>query len=225
MDYGFTKEELIVMRPHDTPAKIQDFLNTIPINFQEGKATCLSPRRVLRENKAQCVEGAFLAAAMLRLAGWRPLVMDLTSADDDYDHVVAVFQIDKCWGAISKTNHGVLRYREPIYRSIRELAMSYFHEYFKDDGRKTLRSHSGAVDLSRFDKQHWMTAEHDLWDLYYHVDDVRHYPFLTRAQQRRLRRADPIEIAMGKLTEWTPKSARRKPHRKPPQKTMTGFGQ
>ncbi len=202
MNYGLSPEELRIMKRLKTPAAIQDFINAIPMNFQRGKATCLSPRRVLRENTAQCVEGALLAAAILHLHGWKPLVMDLKSVAYDYDHVVAVFRTDGCWGAISKTNHGVLRYREPVYRTLRELAMSYFHEYFMNDGEKTLRSHSGAIDLSRFDRRGWMTAEDDLWDVYSHLDDVRHYPMLTKKQIRNLRPAEKIERTMGKIMEW-----------------------
>ncbi len=202
MDFGFTREELKVIRPCDSPHKIQDFLNTLGMNFDIGKRTCRSPREVLRHGKAKCIEGAILAAAMLRVAGWKPLVMDLRSVPYDYDHVVALFRIDGFWGAISKTNHGVLRYREAVYKSVRELAMSYFHEYFLEKGEKTLRSHSGAIDLSRFDRRQWMTTKDDLWDIYEHLDAVRHYPILTRSQIARLRPADPIERAMGKLTEW-----------------------
>ncbi len=202
MSYGFTREELRIIRRLNTPAKIQDFLNKIPMNFQRGKPTCLSPRRVLREWKAQCVEGALLAAAILRHHGHRQLVMELKATAYDYDHVVALFRIDGYYGAISKTNHGVLRYREPIYKTIRELAMSYFHEYFMHDGEKTLRSYTGAIDLSRFDTRNWMTAEDDLWDIYAYLDTVKHYPMLTRSQITRLRKAERIEREMGKLTEW-----------------------
>jgi hypothetical protein len=150
------------------------------------------------------MEGAMFAAAALRLAGYPPLVMDLKSVPHDDDHVVALFQKNGHWGAISKTNHGVLRYREPIYRSIRELAMSYFHEYFLDNGKKTLRSYSGPVDLSRFDRKEWMTTEEDLWEIPEYVDDVRHFPMLTPLQTRHLRLADAIERKMGAIREWEP---------------------
>ena len=143
-----------------------------------------------------------LAAVALRFAGYLPLVLDLKSVPHDDDHVVAVFQQGGCWGAISKTNHGVLRYREPIYASIRELAMSYFHEYFLDDGNKTLRSYSRPVDLSRFDARGWMTDEDDVEYVPEYVDGVRHFPILTPTQIKRLRKADVIERKMGKIREW-----------------------
>jgi hypothetical protein len=209
MNFGFSQEELSIIRPWNTPRKIQDFINAIPMNFKPDTHTCRSPRVVLRDRTAHCIEGAMLAAAMLRVAGWKPLVMDLRAAPYDYDHVVALFRIDGHWGAISKTNHGVLRYREAIYKSVRELAVSYFHEYHLDKGEKTLRSYSGAIDLSRFDTRGWMTAEEQLTDVYAYIDSVRHYPFLTRAQLSRLRPADKIEREMGKLAEW-PNPRRRK---------------
>lgn len=202
MDYGFTREELTILRPHNTPRKIQDFLNTLEMNFELGKETSFSPRLVLQKRRAHCAEGAMLAAAMLRLAGWPPLVVDMRATAYDFDHVIAVFQIDGCYGAISKTNHGVLRYREPIYKTIRELILSFFHEYFMDGGEKTLRSYSGAVDLSRFDKRQWMTTDEPLWYITKYLDSVRHYPILTRAQIARLRPAEAIERQMGKIVEW-----------------------
>src|SRR5262245_60059580 len=132
--FGFSADEVALLRKLSSPRKIQDFLDTIEMNFEKDGDTCMSPRRVLRERKAHCMEGAMLAATALRLQGHPPLVIDLKSIQSDDDHIVTVFQQNGCWGAISKTNHAVLRYREPIYRSLRELAMSYFHEYFVDDG-------------------------------------------------------------------------------------------
>lgn len=196
---GLSREELATLRKLTTPRKIQDFLDTIPAAFGE---TCRSPRMVLRERRALCIEGAMLAAAALRLHGYPPLLMDLKSIMRDDDHVVAVYKKDGCWGAISKTNHGVLRYREPVYRSPRELAMSFFHEYFLDDGRKTLRSFSSPLDLSRFDKKGWMTDEKDLWYIAEYVDLARHHPLLTKSQIAGLRPADKIEREMGRLIQW-----------------------
>lgn len=200
--FDLTKEELRQLRPLNTPKKIQDFLNTIPHNFEPKGDTCISPRRVLRERRAHCIEGAMLAAVALRLHGMLPLVMDLRATDHDFDHVVTLFQKGKFWGAISKTNHGVLRFREPIYQSVRELAMSYFHEYFLNDGRKTLRSFSVPVDLSRFDKKGWITAEEDVWYIPQAVDDAKHFDILTKSQIAGLRLADRVEREMGKITEW-----------------------
>ncbi|MDO8510917.1 MAG: hypothetical protein Q7S55_02015 [Nanoarchaeota archaeon] len=204
--FGFTEKEVKVFRSLNTPKKIQDFLNKIPANFELDGDTVLSPRRVLRENRAHCMEGAMFAAAALRFHGYKPLVLDLTTVKDDDDHVVAVFKHKGHWGAISKTNHAVLRYREPIYKSIRELVMSYFHEYFTNhDGRKTLRSYSLPVDLSSFDKQGWMTSEEDVWYIPEYLFEVPHTPILSRSQIAFLRRADPIEVTAGSIVEWKKK--------------------
>lgn len=203
MMQDLTKQERKTLKALNTPKKIQDFLNTIPQNFEPEGDTCLSPRRVLRENRAHCIEGAMLAALALRLQGQPPLIMDLQSSMKDFDHVVTPFQVKGCWGAISKTNHGVLRYREPVYKSLRELAMSYFHEYFLDNGTKTLRTYSLPMNLSKFDKDHWMTSEESVWIIPNALNDVRHIELLNRSQIAGLRKADAIERTMGKLTEWT----------------------
>ena len=204
--FGFTKEEIAVFKQLNTPKKIQDFLNKIPANFEPDGDTVLSPRKVLKENRAHCMEGAMFAAAALRFHGHKPLVLDLTTVKDDDDHVVAVFKHQGHWGAISKTNHAVLRYREPIYKSIRELVMSYFHEYFTNhDGKKTLRSYSMPVDLSRFDKQGWMTSEEDVWYVPEYLFEVEHKPILSRSQIAMLRKADKIEVKAGKIVEWKKK--------------------
>ena len=137
-DFGFTEEELRILRKLRTPVKVQDFVNSLEENFEKNGETCMSPRKVLRERKAHCVEGALLASVALRLQGHKPLIVDLNSAPGDDDHVLAVFRKAGKWGAITKTNHAVLRYREPIYRDIRELAISFFHEYFlNSNGKKT----------------------------------------------------------------------------------------
>lgn len=156
----------------------------------------------MREKRAHCIEGAMLAALAFRIHGQKPLILDLESAFHDFDHVVALFKQHGCWGAVSKTNHAVLRYREPVYRTIRELVLSYFHEYFDQNGFKTLRRYSHPVDLSRFDKQDWMTSEEDVWFVAKYLLDVAHKPLLTRAQIATLRRADRIEIKVGEIVEW-----------------------
>jgi hypothetical protein len=182
-----------------TPAKLQDFLNALPINFEPNGDTCRSPRGVLAAQRAHCLEGALLAAAVLWHHGKQPLLLDLKSATHDHDHVVALFREAGHWGAISKTNHAVLRYREPVYQTVRELALSYFHEYFDDTGRKTLKSFSRPFSLKRFGTA-WITATDDLWDIGAALDDAPHIPILRKGQK--LRKADAIEIAAGKLTEY-----------------------
>ena len=161
----------------------------------------MSPRLALRKKKAHCIEGAFLAAAVQLFHGQKPLLLDLKSVERDFDHVVALFSRNGKWGAFSKTNHAVLRYREPVYRDVRELAMSFFHEYFLDNGKKTMRSFSMPFNLLRFGLN-WVTSEKPLWYIADALDECRHYAVLNKKGIAFLRRADAIEIQAGKLTQW-----------------------
>ncbi len=195
----FTQEETEVYNKLNSPKKVQDFLNSLKINFEEEGDTCMSPRMVLKKGKAHCIEGALLAAVALRFHGREPLIVDLEAARKDFDHVVAVFKENGKWGAISKTNHAVLRYREPVYKDIRELVMSFFHEYFLDNGKKTLRGYSLPINLKKFDKLGWMTSENEVWYVPDYLTKVKHFDILNRAQISALRRADKIEIEAGKL--------------------------
>ncbi|MDP1964478.1 MAG: hypothetical protein Q8K93_20050, partial [Reyranella sp.] len=160
-----------------------------------------SVRGVLRHRKAHCIEAAFVAACALWLHGDPPLLMDLTAAQGDSDHVVALFRRNGCWGAISKTNHGWLRWRDPVYRSLRELAMSYFHEYF-NNGRKTLRTYSASVDLRRFPPDMWITNEENCWDVGAAVDDARHYRLIAPGQMRWLMPPDATVMRADNLLQY-----------------------
>lgn len=207
MKTPWTKEERDILRNLSTPAKIQDFLNTLHYRIVGNNETCLSPRNVLKTREAQCIEGALFAASALRFHGYDPLIVDLEATYTDYDHVIAVYNLNGYWGALSKTNHGVLRYREPIYKNIRELALSYFHEYFlQTTGAKTLRAFSRPVRLKRFDAQAWETTTNDVWFIVDHLLEIPHTSILTKSQIALLRKADPIEIRMGELEEWPHKS-------------------
>ena len=152
-------------------------------------STAWSPRRVLRERTAHCLEGAVFAAAALRVLGFRPLLLDLEAVQDT-DHVLAVFKLHGHWGAIAKSNFSGLRYREPVYRTVRELAMSYFEGYVNYRGERTLRACSRPVDLSRFDGRRWMTTDGDLWWIAEHLVGVPHTRLLSAAMERRLVRVD-----------------------------------
>lgn len=196
-------EEFGVFRRLTTPEKIQDFLDGLNINFEPDGDTSRSPLMTLRRGEAHCMEGALLAAAALWYCGEPPLLMDLKvqKGKGDHDHVVAAFRRGGLWGAISKTNHAVLRWRDPVYRTPRELAMSYFHEYFLNDGTKTLRSHSRPFSLLRFGAG-WLTAEDDLWDINNALDESPHAPIAPRGAMARLRKAHLLEREAGKLMEW-----------------------
>lgn len=199
----YSTAEIKIFKKLDTPAKVQDFVNNLKFNFEQQGETCMSPRRTLKARKAHCMEGAMLAAAILEFHGQKPLVLDLKSIKPgDDDHVVALFRQFGCWGAISKTNHGVLRYREPIYKTISELSISYFHEYFLKDGRKTLREYSNPLNLNYFNDFGWRTSEQDLFEIPSRIDKIRHFKILSAVQIKNLRKADPIEIKAGELVEW-----------------------
>lgn len=195
-----TRQDTRLFDQLNTPQKIQDFLNTLGPNHAKHPV-CMSPQQVLRKKKAHCLEGALLAAAILWHHGFKPLLMDLQTTKDDHDHVVALFQKNRRWGALSKTRHAVLRYREPVYSSVRELAMSYFHEYFLDDGRKTMRAYSQPFNLTRYGKS-WIISEDDLWEIGADLDDAPHVSILTPPMLKNLRKADPVEIEAGKLKQY-----------------------
>jgi hypothetical protein len=202
------RKDFEVLKKLNTPAKIQDFVNAIPFNFEKQGETCRTPLMVLKHKEAHCMEGAMLAAAAFWYHGKPPLLLDLKSTKNkpmkDDDHVVALFNYKSYWGAVSKTNHGVLRYREPVYKTIRELALSYFHEYFLDSGRKTLRSYSAPFDLSHFDSK-WLTEEKNQWDMAYKLDISSHFEILPPGLTSKLRPADPVEIEAGKVVQWKTK--------------------
>ncbi|CAN5693860.1 hypothetical protein BH11PSE3_BH11PSE3_51420 [soil metagenome] len=206
-DLGLTAEEARLLRTLRTPERIQQFVVGLPANFEEKGDTLRSVRGVLRHRKAHCIEAAFVAACALWLQGRPPLLMDLT-AKGDSDHVVTLFQKDGCWGAISKSNHVWLRWRDPVYRSLRELAMSYFHEY-TDKQRKTLRNYSVAFDLRRFAPSLWITNEEDCWDVGAALDDVRHYPLITAAQARRLMPRDATELRANDMVQYDSRDRKR----------------
>lgn len=200
--HGFDAKELKLLGSLRTPRAVQDFLDTIPMNFEEKGDTLLSPRRVMRERKAHCMEGALFAAAAFWVRGREPLLLDLRTTREDDDHVVALFKERGRWGAVSKTNHAVLRWREPIFKSVHTLAASYFHEYFLDDGRRTLREYSRPLNLSVRKFTGWTTSEDDMWHLSQALDDSPHYALFSAHIAKRLRPADEVERKAGKIVEW-----------------------
>jgi len=201
-DLGLTRAEFAILRRLSSPERIQSFLNTIPINHETGGETILSVREVLTQRRAHCIEAAFVAACALWIHGEPPAVMHLDCAPTDYPHVVALFRRSGDWGAISKSNGTPLRYREPIYRSLRELAMSYFHEYSDKHGRKTLRSYSAAFDLRRIDPGLWVTSKRECMEANDRLANARHYPLVTPRQTRLLARRDPFERHAAKTVEY-----------------------
>jgi hypothetical protein len=183
---GFTALELRSLRRLKTPAGIQAFIDSLPYHLAD---TAWSPRRALREGTAHCLEGALLAAAALRVNGYPPLVLDL-EAVRDVDHVIAVFRERGLWGAVAKSNFAGLRFRAPIYRSLRELALSYFESYYNLRGERTLRGYSRPVDLSRFDHLDWMTSEKSVWAVAEYLVTVSHFPLFPARLAKNLPRLD-----------------------------------
>jgi hypothetical protein len=196
---GLTKEELAIFSPLDTPEKIQTFVSAIPHNFERNGDSCMSVREVLAQRRAHCIEGAIVAALAFWVHGEKPLLMDLVADRTDFDHVVALFKRNGCWGAISKGNHAYTLYRDPVYRTLRELAMSYFHEYYDLKGKKTLREYSLPFDLRKYKPKKWITGP-DSWTIAEEIDDARHFPLITSVQVRTLREIDAIERRVAKLT-------------------------
>jgi hypothetical protein len=170
--FGLSPKDLRTLRALNTPTKIQHFLDALTYQYSD---TAWSPQRALRERKGHCMEGALLAAAALRLNGHPPLLMDLEAVRDD-DHVIALYRERGLWGGVAKSNYAGLRFRAPIYRTLRELALSYFEHYYNLRGERTLRNYSVPVNLARLDPQHWMTSEEDVWCVPELLIAARHYP-------------------------------------------------
>ena len=194
-DLGFTPRELRALRALRTPWGIQRALEAMPYHLA---STAWSPRRVLAEHSAHCLEGAIFAAVALRALGFPPLLVDLEAVQDT-DHVIAVYRVEGRWGAIAKSNFSGLRFRAPVYHSLRELVMSYFDGYINLRGDRTLRAYSQPVDLARFDRRHpgWMTSPGDLWWIPEHLVGVAHRPIMSRAIIRGLSRVDRRSLAAG----------------------------
>ncbi len=201
--FDLSRQEMTLLRSLSTPGKIQDFLDALPMNEEKDGDSCRSPRFVLRERQAHCIEGALLAALALFVHGQEPLLLDLKTKKTDQEHVVALFRQNGYWGALSKTNHAVLRYRDPIYKTVRELALSYFHEYFLlKNGEKTLLSFSRPFSLVAYDTE-WMTSEEHLWGLAEDLDNSPHFSLVPEVNRRSLRRASQVERIAAGIPEWT----------------------
>jgi hypothetical protein len=193
--FGFTGKELRKLRSFKDPHGIQKFLDGLPYHLAD---TAWSPRVVLRENSAHCFEGAMLAAAALRANGYPALVFDLEAVADT-DHVVAIYREKGHWGAVAKSNYTGCRYREPVYRSLRELAMSYFEVYFNLRRERSLRTFSRPVNLARFDRLEWMTTEKPLWFVAEYLFTIKHYKLLRPGMEKRLHRLDDRSFLAGCL--------------------------
>jgi hypothetical protein len=192
----FTAAERALFRKLNTPEKIQRYLDGLAYNKEPDGPTCRSPRRVMRDRTGHCMEGALFGAAALRTMGHPPLLLDFEAVRDD-DHVLAIFRLRGHWGAVAKSNYSGLRYREPVYRTLRELAMSYFEHYFNLKKEKTLRNYSRPVNLRRFDSIGWMTAEEDVWAIPEYLCEIAHTPLVSAGVAARLGKVDERLFAAG----------------------------
>ena len=200
-DLGLMGEDYALLRRLDTPLKIQAYLHGLKQNFEADGQTCRPVGEVLRTRRAHCIEGAMLAAAALCVHGEPPLLLDMR-AERDFDHVVALFRRNGRWGAISKTNGIGLRWRDPVYRSLRELAMSYFHEYTNRRDHKTLREYSVPFDLRRMDTSLWVSGTKNCWDVGAKLDGLRHFRLVSGRHLKAVARRDPFERRLGVLLQY-----------------------
>lgn len=197
-----TPAEQRVFARLDTPQKVQDFLDRLPANFEPNGDTAMSPRRVLKERVAHCSEGAIFAAAVLAYHGRPAWLMDLRALPSDHDHIIALFKERGLWGAISKTNHAILRWRDPIYNSARELAMTYAHEYALPGGKKSLLEFSRPFSLTRYAPARWVTAPDDLDWLLFALELSPHWPVAPKHAMRKRRRSTWVEMRAQEVVEW-----------------------
>ncbi len=199
------KRELEAVKKLNTPASVQDFLDKLPFNFEQKGETYRSPRLSLKAREAHCFEGAVFASLCLAFHGYKNFLIDLKvkkSARDDQDHTLCVFELNGFWGAISKTNHSILRWRDPIYKSPRELSLSYFHEYFLNDGEKTLFSYSKPFDIFKKFGIDWVISLNDLDKIAEALDKSPHLPFVPEINKKYIRKAGKTEIRGAMITEW-----------------------
>ena len=196
--YGLTPAELRLLRSLSTPKKVQRYLDDLTYNLEPRGDTLRSPRRVMRDRTATCAEGAFFAAAAFSVNGRPPLLVDLEAERDD-DHVLAVYRDRGLWGSVAISKFSGLRFRALVYRTVRELAMSYFEDYFNWGGERTLRAYSRPLSLTRFDRIGWMTAEEDLWPVVEWLAVARHTPLVSPGVAKRLPRLDRRSYRAGVL--------------------------
>jgi len=200
--FATDSKEYMLLKKLNTPEKIQTFLDQFPLNHEVDGVTCFSPARVLREQRAHCIEGAFLAGVCLMIQGEKPLIVSLKARKGDDDHIVTLFQKNGYYGALSKTNHLTLRYRDPVYRTVRELVMSYFHEYFlTKTGKKMLVGYTDPINLRKYGTK-WVTAEEDLWDM---GNDIYRAPFhsvIPKGNEQFIRPAPHFERSGNHIVEW-----------------------
>lgn len=180
-----------------TPFRVQEFLDQIAY---DGADRNRSPLGVIRERHSHCLDGGLLGAALLRRLGYRPQVLDMwPEPGTDDDHVLAVFQVDGYWGAVAKSNFVNLRFREPVFRTLRELILSYFENFFNVEGQKTLRSFTLPVDLRRYDAADWETNERTVDAIEERLKQMRRIAVINERQRALLSPVDARTLQAGML--------------------------
>lgn len=193
---SLTPRQARLVRGLSSPFKIQTCLDELPYST-ESRYRC--PLSVVRDRVAHCYDGAVFAAAMLQRLGHRPLLVELIPNGRDDDHMLALFKQDGCWGAVAQSNYVGLRYRDPVYRSLRELTLSYFELYFNVAGEKTMRGYTRPLNLKRFDRLHWMTRDEALEDIGQRLDEIPQVQLITPRMSRRLQPVDRRSYEAGTL--------------------------
>lgn len=191
----WNKDEIELLKTLNNPDKIQGFLDSMDYN---PNYECRSPRWVIRKRSAHCFEGALFAAAALDFIGYKPLIVDMKAFNDD-DHVIAIFREEGYWGAVAKSNFTSLRFREPVYRSLRELIMSYFDFFFNINREKSLRSYSLPFDLTSFNKRNWATTDEDLEYIGDKIESLHHFPVVSEKMIKKLSIASDSMLRAGLL--------------------------
>lgn len=203
--YGLSPKNFKILQRLNTPKKIQGFLDKLPLNWEHGDETYMSVERTLNAGKAHCLEAGLLAAMAFWIQGQPPLLLDLKSYNGD-DHIVALYKQGGRWGAISKTNHATLRFRDPVYMNVRELALSYFHEYIHvKTGEKILESYSEPFHLQKLKSvqiKDWISGKDELFWLANAIDISPHCQIYPKGNKKYLRKADHMELKAGNITEW-----------------------
>ncbi len=198
------KKELSIVQKLNTPIKVQDFLDEIPFNKEENGETYYSPRKMILNNKAHCFEGALFATLCLSFHNIKSFLIDLKvkNIKKDSDHIVCVYELNGFLGAISKTNHSVLRWRDPVYKNTRELVMSYFNEYFLDSGEKTLDSYSVSFNIFKYFDFDWIDEIKNLNSVAEKIDDIKHIKIIPEVNKKFVRKATDVEIKGASVKEY-----------------------
>lgn len=201
--FGLAKKESKFFKKLNTPNKIQDYLDSIPFNYEKSGETCMSPINTLKEKKAHCIEGALLASVALWVNNKEPIIVNLkVNNKKDFDHIITIYNENGYYGAISKTNHNVLRWRDPVYKSIRELVMSYYHEYFLiPNGEKTLLGYTNPINLKKFGIK-WITRIDNLWDIAEKIYDAKIIEIVPKENKKLIRKAAKLERLSANIPEW-----------------------